>query len=78
MQNSAISFSACIDNDAYKVPELIIELNKKFRVYYNENLLLYTIRHYYPSTIDMLTEGKEVLVEQRSRHTAQFVVRVLE
>ena len=75
MQNSAISFSACIDNDNFKVPGLIEELKENFKLLYNENLLLYTIRHYYPSTIEMLTEGKEVLVEQRSRHTAQFVVR---
>ncbi len=75
MQNSAISFSACIDNDPFKVPALLEELNRSFKVLYNDNLLLYTIRHYYPSTIEMLTAGKEVLVEQRSRHTAQFVVR---
>jgi aspartate kinase len=75
MQNSAISFSACIDNDPFKVPDLLKDLNKKFKVLYNENLLLYTIRHYFPSTIESLTTGKEVLVEQRSRHTAQFVVK---
>jgi len=75
MQNSAISFSACIDNDPFKVPDLLQDLKMNYKVLYNENLLLYTIRHYYPSTIEMLTEGKEVLVEQRSRHTAQFVIR---
>ncbi len=75
MQNSAISFSACIDNDKFKVPGLMESLQRNFKVLFNDDLKLYTIRHYYPSTIEMLTEGKEVLVEQRSRHTAQFVVR---
>jgi aspartate kinase len=75
MQNSAISFSVCIDNDRFKTPELIQELMKDYKVLYNENLQLFTVRHYYPSTIDMLTAGKEVLLEQRSRQTAQFVVR---
>ncbi len=75
MQNSAISFSVCIDNDPMKVPGLIEELMKDYKVLYNEDLQLYTVRHYYPSTIDMLTAGKEVLLEQRSRHTAQFVTR---
>lgn len=77
MQNSAISFSVCIDNDPFKAPKLIQELMKDYKVLYNENLQLYTVRHYYPSTIEMLTTGKEILLEQRSRHTAQFVARVL-
>jgi len=77
MQNSAISFSVCIDNDPFKAPGLIQELMKEYKVLYNENLQLYTVRHYYPSTIEMLTTGKEILLEQRSRHTAQFVARTI-
>lgn len=75
MQNSAISFSICVDNDPFKIPSLIEELRKQFKILYNENLELYTIRHYYPSTIDRLSEGKEILLEQRSRQTAQLVMR---
>lgn len=75
MQNSAISFSVCVDNDELKIPTLIDELKKDFKILYNENLQLYTIRHYYPSTIEKLSEGKEILLEQRSRHTAQLVMR---
>jgi aspartate kinase len=78
MQNSAISFSVCIDNEVMKVPSLLEELRKDYKVLYNENLQLYTVRHYYPSTIEMLTTGKQVLLEQRSRHTAQFVARNVE
>jgi len=77
MQNSAISFSVCIDHDLMKIPSLLEELKKEYKVLYNDNLQLYTVRHYYPSTIEMLTAGKEVLLEQRSRHTAQFVTRDL-
>lgn len=75
MQNSAISFSVCIDHDPQKTAPLIDELMIKYKVLYNSGLQLYTVRHYYPSTIEMLTTGKEVLLEQRSRHTAQFVTR---
>ena len=78
MQNSAISFSVCIDNDKHKSPDLINKLRESYKVLYNENLQLFTIRHYYSSTVEMLTTGKEILLEQRSRHTAQFVVRVNE
>ncbi|MFM7055107.1 MAG: aspartate kinase [Bacteroidota bacterium] len=75
MQNSAISFSVCIDNDIRKVPELLETLKTRFKILYNEGLQLYTVRHYYPSTIETLTHGKEVLLEQRSRLTAQLVLR---
>lgn len=75
IQNSAISFSVCVDNDEFKIPALIEQLQKDFKILYNSNLMLYTIRHYYQTTIDALTAGKEILLEQRSRHTAQFVLR---
>lgn len=75
MQNSAISFSVCMDNDAYKIPALIAELQKDYKVLYNDGLRLVTVRHYYASTIDYLTKGKIILVEQRSRHTAQLVIK---
>ena len=75
MQNSAISFSVCVDNDNFKIPALIEALQKDFKIRYNEDLMLYTIRHYYQNTIDTITSGTEILLEQRSRNTAQFVLR---
>ena len=75
MQNSAISFSVCVDNDSFKIPALIEALQKDYKIRYNEDLMLYTIRHYYQNTIDAITSGKEILLEQRSRNTAQFVLR---
>jgi aspartate kinase len=75
MQNSAISFSVCADNDEMKIPALVEELKKEFKVRYNENLKLITVRHYFPSTFLQLSKDKEILLEQRSRHTAQLVLR---
>lgn len=75
MQNSAVSFSVCLDNDAFKIPALIEELSGDYKVRYNENLRLITVRHYYPSTIDQLTKGKAILLEQRSRNMAQVVLK---
>ena len=77
MQNSAISFSVCVDNDPFKIPALIDELKTHFKILYNEDLELYTIRHYFPSTIETLSANKEILLEQRSRLTAQLVMRSL-
>jgi aspartate kinase len=37
-----------------------------------------TIRHYDQHTIDQMTNGKEIILEQRTRNTARFVLRYLE
>jgi aspartate kinase len=75
MQNSAISFTVCLDNDPHKIPLLMEGLKKNYSILFNENLSLYTIRNYFPATIDDFYKEKEVLLEQRSRHTAQLVTR---
>ncbi len=75
MQNSAISFSVCVDNDPFKIPTLIDDLHQNFKVLYNDGLKLITIRHYYPSTLESLIKDKNVLLEQRSRHTVQVVLK---
>ena len=75
MQLSAISFSVCLDMDDKKVPSLITELQKEYKVLYNDNLELVTIRYYDQSTIDRVCIDKQVLLEQKSRYTVQLVVR---
>ncbi|MBU2650441.1 MAG: aspartate kinase [Bacteroidetes bacterium] len=75
MQNSAISFSICIDENEKTLP-LISSLSKSFNVRYNTGLQLITLRHYTPEQIEKLVKDKGVLLEQRSRTTLQMVVRV--
>lgn len=75
MQNSAISFSVCIDSDPMVLPDLISDLKVHFKVRYNDHLTLYTVRHYNQYTLDNLLKDKLILLEQRSRHTAQIVTR---
>jgi aspartate kinase len=74
MQNSAISFSICIDNNARKVDELIAQLQPYFSIVYNENLMLVTIKHYTTETIQQVTGMREIVLEQKSRHTYQALV----
>lgn len=74
MQNSAITFSFCIDLNEAIFDSFINELHDEYEVLYNKNVRLLTIRHYNEETIHRLTENKNVLVEQRSRLTARFVV----
>ena len=75
MQNSAISFSACAGGDQVRIDALINDLSADFAVKYNSGVELLTIRHYDQETIDRLTEGKEILVIQRSRQTARVVMK---
>jgi len=75
MQNSAISFSVCVDNDPIKIPPVMEELKRDYRIRYNENVELVTIRHYDKATIDRVLINKKVFMEQRSRLTLQMVVR---
>jgi len=76
MQNSAISFSVCVDHNERRLAQLFEELGKKYKCRYNSGLELITIRHYDQKTIDrVLEDDKTVLLEMRSRLTAQFVVR---
>lgn len=75
IQNSAISFSFCFDNSNNKVKKLIEHLKEDFKVLYNDNLELLTIRHYSSEAVDKVTKGRKIFIEQRSRHTAHFVVK---
>ena len=74
MQNSALSFSICIDNNPLLVKPLIDELKNMFRVRYNDNLQLITIRYYTQEVIDSIVAGRPILLEQRSRTTEQIIV----
>ena len=75
MQNSAINFSICVDNTEAKLSKLIKELESEFKLLYNNNLELITIRHYSQNAINEMTTGRKILVEQKSRHTARFVLQ---
>lgn len=75
IQNTAISFSVCIEDKFGNFPELKTILSKKFKVSYNENVSLYTIRHFTEKAAKMVEENKTVLVKQISRETLQVVTR---
>ncbi len=75
MQLSAINFSVCTDNDPRKIPALIKELQESYKVLYNEDVELCTIRYYDQVTIERVTIDKHVLLEQKSRYTVQLVLK---
>jgi len=74
MQNSAISFSLCVDNKS-NINELIEDLQTEFYVKYNSNVELFTIRYYDKNSIEKITKDKTVILEQKNRTTVQYVVK---
>ncbi|RDK88355.1 aspartate kinase [Marinirhabdus gelatinilytica] len=75
IQNSAISFSVCVDNKYDTLEPLLNKLRSTFKVRWNENVTLYTIRHAQPKQIKALVKDKELLLKQESRGTVQLVVK---
>ena len=74
MQNSAVSFSICVDNDPQKVPQFITKLKDDFELYFNDNLELFTIRHYNVESKQKILGNKTLYLEQKSRNTLQLVL----
>ena len=77
IQNSAISFSVCVDDKFSNFTALKNTLSKRFKISYNENVSLYTIRHFDEKAAKIVEKGKEVLMKQISRDTMQIVTREL-
>lgn len=74
MQNSALSFSVCLDNSDMIFEKLIPLLKKSFKVRYNTGLQLITIRYYNDDIIRSIVGQRNILLEQRSRSTVQILV----
>ena len=77
MQNSALNFSVCLDMEKVNIEGLSADLSEDDLIKYNDNLELVTIRHYNEHTIERITENKEILIEQKSRHTARMIMKNL-
>jgi aspartate kinase len=74
MQNSAISFSICVDGDPQKIVPLISFLRKDYETRYNEGLELFTIRHYTAEAANRIIQDRKIMMELRSRNTMQVVL----
>ena len=75
IQNSAISFSVCIEDKFNNFNEVKNVLAKKFKVTFNENVSLYTIRHFDEKVAEIVENNKTVLLKQISRETMQIVTK---
>lgn len=74
MQNSALSFSLCLDYNEILLDKIRERLESQFRLVYNTGLQLITIRYYNQQIIDEIVDGRTILLQQRSRTTTQLLV----
>lgn len=76
IQNSAISFSVCINDKYNSLDHLISELKPKFKVQLFEEVSLYTIRHFNSDKSGLLSKkNANLLLEQRLENTLQLVIK---
>lgn len=75
IQNSAISFSVCVNDKFNNLEALLAKLREKFSVSWNEQVTLYTIRHFNPTEVKTLAQNKNVLLKQESKETVQLVIK---
>ncbi len=74
IQNSAISFSVCIEDKYNNFKLFLTELKDKYNVNYVEDVTLYTVRHATPKSIKEIESKGTVLLKQVTMGTVQVVV----
>lgn len=75
MQNSAISFSICVNDMPERIKQLLSTIEEDYNVVYDEDLELITVRHYTQPILQELKRGRMVLLEERIHRTIQMVIR---
>jgi len=75
IQNSAISFSVCMENKYDHLEPLILQLKAKYDVKVDLDVKLYTIRHYNAEAIDEIEKNKTVLMKQITPETVQLITK---
>ena len=75
IQNSAISFSVCLDDKYHNFDALLKALKNKFTIHFYNAVSLYTIRHFNESAVKEIEKNNKVLLKQVTRETVQIVVQ---
>lgn len=74
IQNSAISFSVCIDNKFNKFEEFYTELKDHFKIDIQKGVDLYTVRHFNENAVASIEEKGNSLLTQVNKETSQIVI----
>ena len=75
IQNSAISFSICIDNKFGNFDAFFTALKNEFKIEYQKDVDVYTIRHFNTKTKDTITKLGKTLLSQTNKETIQIVLK---
>ncbi|MEQ9467543.1 MAG: aspartate kinase [Ekhidna sp.] len=75
MQNSALTFSFCIDNKEFKSKRIKELLNRDFILSFESPLNLATIKNYTPDSFNRLPWNRSVIMEQKTSHNYQVLYR---
>ncbi len=76
IQNTAISLLCCFTDHPEKMGKLASAAAAYFDVEVEKGLQLLTIRHYDEKTINKLTEGKDIILLQKTTETLQALYRI--
>lgn len=74
IQTSALALTICYDKDDRKLSKLTAALSSIFKVRYNNDLQLFTIRHYKEGLEKDFVGNRKILLEQRNRLSLQLVL----
>ena len=75
VQASAVSIAVCVDNDSDRIVSLTDDLKDEFRLIYNNDVEMITIRYYSDDAVRSIKEGRTVLLEQRTRKSVRMVIK---
>lgn len=75
MQNSALTFSFCIDNKEFKAKRIKELLNRDFLLAFESDLNLATIKNYTPDSFNKLPWNRSVIMEQKTMDNYQVLYR---
>jgi len=75
MQNSAISFSVCVNNIDDRVEKFNNQIQETFKTKVERNLELINIRHYQKDLVERMKMGKIIRLEERKGDMIQLVVK---
>lgn len=75
IQNSALSFKVCVEDKYNHFDLFLTEIADDYKVEYFKDVTLFTIRHFDENVINTIEKNKQILLEQRSENTIQFIVK---
>ena len=74
-QNAAISMICVLDDRKDKIEKLALAASEFFDINVTKGLTLLTVRHYTTEVYQKLTEGKKMLLQQRTNDTVQALLQ---